>query len=782
MAIFNDAPNPVDPTNFIGWSKEIQQPKSDNSTGLLLQGAGKALDIGANVADTFVKSSIENSLYKQIDEKRDGLISDLKSFGNKEETPPAQPGASNDVGPQTSRMTSGYPTQESLLPTNITPPNIPNQIQTGLSRASVLGQASASKPDLQALYDAQLDAIAKNMRTQFPGYRPYIDAQMSQISGKNPANSEVNALLDAYNKNMAMQKTEQEKPANMLRENIGMVVGGTRASDLLNAYLSNPNAPGAAAKVYNFLGAGLAYKYNFDQKNTQHTLTTNEQAEDLEQAKRTGTYTAEHHVATTLSDLSFHFGTGADGTSADLPLSQVLQEVNSGKRTLSPEDLSRLPGIINAAKNHAMGLMDVDFNTKPKDGSDSLSVRLGNSRAELKAVALKKFDDYEDMLTNAGHGAATFVARFTKLQNDNNEATLYNNSQYGQYFQAMKVITGTGAPKEVTQPLVDKIMGDASKIPGNTQIAAAGNMFKLAAPTATTNWNGNQYSISGALDESRSLPESAAPATRQAYLDQVKHIADPKVDPKTKLGYFTSFFGPANKKLLDKFDLDTVDENGNKKDGKFSVFNRLSATDITNSAWELNKKYPAVWPAYKGQIENFFDDPQSGILPTIQSLESYAEPNLGGAIPKTIDLSWDNKTHQVSALIPGTVKDMLTAHPAELSIAQVARLPQLRQYITNLNQGLTNLAHVYSKDGGDLDEHLLTHLQKLEPELLNRMSGIPGKLATSILNSHAPDKVDDTYSPFDKKNPPVRMSPNVTPPTLPGIPTFRTDVSAPVSQ
>src|SRR5260370_37455226 len=100
------------------------------------------------------------------------------------------------VVPQPVQMGDGTKVADpSLLDSNAAA-DVPAAIDGGLKRIGTLTQArQATSGRNDTLYVQQLNSLAKNLRAQYPGYRPYIDEQISSMTGMNPANAYVNSLL-----------------------------------------------------------------------------------------------------------------------------------------------------------------------------------------------------------------------------------------------------------------------------------------------------------------------------------------------------------------------------------------------------------------------------------------------------------------------------------------------------------------------------------------------------------------------------------------------------------
>ena len=176
--------------------------------------SGDALDMGIKTADQFVRDTIKDTAYKEIDAVRD------------------------EYGARDSALNQRRFDNESAIPSGL---GIAGKNLDDLQRGYQQGTIKYSQ------YLARLDSAARQLRAQYPGYRDYIDNTISNITGFTPANRLVTQLEEEAKK--LGHATEEEKfQRQYLKENeahlppnyYSSVKNGTRYNFLdIQQYVAN---------------------------------------------------------------------------------------------------------------------------------------------------------------------------------------------------------------------------------------------------------------------------------------------------------------------------------------------------------------------------------------------------------------------------------------------------------------------------------------------------------------------------------------------------------------
>src|ERR1700678_19316 len=167
-------------------SKPISQPesitKADTSTGITLSTLANVGEEAVGLAKNTMQDYLKNQVETGVNKLRDDYTAAYQTIKT----------AQNTLIPNQ---------QQSLV--DAQQPPVPGGLQSGLDRAKQLGIAQIQNlgkvNDTQ--YTMQLNALAKQMRAQYPGFKDYIDEQMKSVSGVDPANAVMKNLLEDINHN-----------------------------------------------------------------------------------------------------------------------------------------------------------------------------------------------------------------------------------------------------------------------------------------------------------------------------------------------------------------------------------------------------------------------------------------------------------------------------------------------------------------------------------------------------------------------------------------------------
>lgn len=152
MAQFNpNVPDMQDP-NYLGYSKVIEAPPPDMTKAIALKTAGDAITGIADVADNYVKKTIDKDIETGVDKERDQYTSALQTMKDQMQKG-LIPGAS----------------QPTLLPTSDEDkPEIPSNLQSSLQQAETLSAARQGGKINDTYYTQRLTALQQQIRSDYP--------------------------------------------------------------------------------------------------------------------------------------------------------------------------------------------------------------------------------------------------------------------------------------------------------------------------------------------------------------------------------------------------------------------------------------------------------------------------------------------------------------------------------------------------------------------------------------------------------------------------------------
>jgi len=77
--------------------------------------------------------------------------------------------------------------------------------QLGVAQVQNLGKVNDTQ------YTMQVNSLLKQLRTQYPGFKDYIDTEMKSYSGIDPANAVMKNLLEDINHNATNAKSNMTR-------------------------------------------------------------------------------------------------------------------------------------------------------------------------------------------------------------------------------------------------------------------------------------------------------------------------------------------------------------------------------------------------------------------------------------------------------------------------------------------------------------------------------------------------------------------------------------------
>src|SRR5882724_11565970 len=335
MAEFNPQVQPLD-TRFKDWSSVTPAPNivADTSKGTMLETIGKGIAGFTKIADDFMQQKVKNEATANVDALNDITIRTLEAA--------TQP---QSVVPQPAQTSDGTKVADpSLLDSSAQ--DIPDAIEGGLKRAGVLASAriasSGSKDDL---YTGQIYGLAVRLRTQYPGYRQYIDEQISQLTGMHPANARINSLLADYKANQGNVEKIWMEAYSDVRQSAGMSVDKVSSDQMTQFLLANRNNPAAIQKANEWL-----YKVNADKATADHQTAVLTAGKQNDEELKSSVTTLFNTNADNKFNNHFYTNTVISGVSAQ-KLSEQITEAGLRPGTHSAEEQQQAAQIMAAKRD-----------------------------------------------------------------------------------------------------------------------------------------------------------------------------------------------------------------------------------------------------------------------------------------------------------------------------------------------------------------------------------------------------------------------------------------------
>lgn len=688
----------------------VAQGLETAATGNLIQNLAGVAVLAAKGADTVIKDDIDNTTYTAVDRERQAFTAGLEQAS----------------GAKTTKM--------DVLSSGSHEP-IPDEVENVGETVGSLKAARDGGKISPTLYYARLDAIASSIRNRYPGYREYIDKQISQVSGVDPANAYIKSLMSDINRAQSASAGAANKEETFVKQNLG-------TPGVLDLWQARKAGKVSMDDIYRRVSEDKIYK---EQLNVRA----------LERADRTGTR-AEQAIAVA-DDATFEvngkvnnwvktFELTAAGTGDKME--SAIQKLATGETKYSPEEKDALGQQIVAQKEKMSQEIDVSWNTKDKNGKTQIDYMGGKDKADkLKADLLQPMDRLADLIYNERWGAAGSAMRAVKGQIAQSKYNLMNSGdpEMDAYWRNVAATNELGSHFDKSffdRLFIKKNIGDKMKT--YIEKEAAG------AVTGNLNSKGVPYSAAETIKQAQ-----AAGVTDPNVFEQIVRIPalipDKSFPDKAKANLINYTFGPANRGVLDQVAADGRDSNGRPIPGKMSVFKAWTAPEITAEVMRLDRQDPSknLWPNYKNWAEETFQfqlfSREARDLNTVQMT-----PNM--------KITWDTEKNQFdwkvgneSLLNPNSraVGLSLAEKALEGSRSQVNQADITRgiDSIKRLNEGLKSISNIAKAGNEDVESYLLKSLTSMgfDPNIASP-KGIPDHMIQSIKTSRQmPVKKEPMY-------------------------------------
>ncbi len=676
MAIFNPSvPDTQDP-NWLGWSKPISVTPSDTSTGVALSSAAGVAGDALKLADTATKSVLEDQIYDSAKAEQQRRQDELNN---------------------TYDMVRGMPTAQagSLLATDGSS-NVPPALANLPSRVGIIDDARANGKISQTDYAMRLDALAKDFRARYPGYKELVDQTFQKVTGIDPANKMIESRIQDINTFVTNSNTEKNKAwAYVTNEAVRDTPEGIDAAQKLQAGQITPAqaiasvAPALQRKYAHDqkLQAGAEFKNDNEIQSNIYTSAANTYA--------TGEVAASMNKIVLQNGQSFQTWIAAHPPGAPTPV--------------DPQEQIQTAQVLNAAKNTQYSALWSHFandgGTNP-DGSLRRSTleTIGDQKLkELLNTTLTPYDNQIAAINSKDIGTVyTNAIRLDQKSKGAELGLLETNSK----LWTTKSLQGIAGPNW-SSSLIKYGLGltltqdELAKLTETSEgfITQNGKVNPTTGVPAPVTPKG----VYNAIDQKNKDPNAAAtpstPNLNKAVADlPTRIITDPKVTDTAKLNAARGAFGPEN-----QGEIGLIKGAQNKTD----VFTNRTSTKMTDEIWRLNQQQPGVWAGYtKWATNEFAHEMYAKDITMLRFVQD--NPN--------IKITWDTENHQLGIVTGDQVQSMNPSKTKSLfsgampddqtrygSITVDQRINDARAAVTRINQGLQSINYMFQKEGKDPD-------------------------------------------------------------------------------
>lgn len=705
---FNPEPPNVQPDNYINWSRPIEEPKADTSTEIGLKGLGSAIEGGTQLGIAGEENSIRQDVYA----KKDTLDQDYIQRLSQADSVLGKPD-SGDTPPS-----GGSPGLK----------NLPQSLD-------VLHSASQNGKITEKYYYQQLYSMAKEMRSENPMFKDYIDQQFSRVTREQPANDLIKSLTSDINTYTANAREQQNKTGNMIDSAIEKGLLGNNGGSVkagFNAGLISGTA------VQNMISASASRHYQNEL--TLQGLQINREKTALD--AETGASKMSPVIANQVLDFTdaktIPFGGSYIG------LRDLYTKIQNKEITPTPDQDTGYARVAQSQRSDIYTKMWSMMNDTSR-GPSVVQQQYGGSLEKAKAaldVSMKPMDDLVSLYTDKQLGVAGLAEAHIKDVEAGSQAAWYDSAKYGQGIAKIKglsTILGNsdvgkswlgdvatppaGLSKDIQGLFTHQMTSIATQSTGDSRAPNPGDSVKLGQPITL------QQSIESAKNQGYTGPR-AAPMYK-GWVDTIAYgLGNTKMPAQVRSNLAAGAYGAGNDNLMFNFQPDTRNAKGQRVPGSTSAFTTLVNPKITKAMYELGG--PTIqgdepWTAYKNRAVKWFGDTFHQNIQTLNSLQD----------SDYVKILWDPENQQFTTRFTNSGQTdkpptVITLH--SIGNAAAGAMYSLENYriqtpVDNINRGLEAMKSIAKKDPSvDMNSTLISLLtgQGLDP------TGVSQKLKNAV--------------------------------------------------
>jgi hypothetical protein len=498
MAKFTEGVRPSSDPSYIGLSKEPDKQKPNAMWGELFSGIGEVGSLAVAATDQHIQNKLKTEVYEGVDPLRDAQ-----------------------------GVAAGVAAAERNQPLNIENGGTPNpppknpMIEASNTSVARLAAAYQSGAISTTHYASQLEALSRQIRSRFPGYREEVDSMIQRATGMNPANTLRASLERDLAQAQSSQKSAADEQDKFVRNNPEHIP--------VDYYKRK-----AEGKPYSFTEVEMAVanskrtEYDKQQKKLSFELAHSQGKFNREQALQT-VYGLTNQIVD---------GTLVQSTEAG-NIGKLMQMIQSGQtpKGFTPEEKVAVQVEFGKARMAVQQRIENELNAQGRSGQSWASMINDNGELEkVRAHAMKRLDMMEKALTDGNFGALAVQANIAKAAKDETTARL----------MGVDPIALAAGLQDIS-PVAAGIYYQQNI--GKFSDAVNGLLTAQSMKRAT----GNSPGFSNDLTALKlAYPEGKVPGNvvKEAIDSAAKSITDPTVEPKFKVNHANSVYDDRNFGLI----------------------------------------------------------------------------------------------------------------------------------------------------------------------------------------------------------------------------------------
>lgn len=714
MAQFNPQIQDTNDPNYLGWSKAISDPKPDLSKASIVEGITGVVDTTAKGLDFIFKDAATGEAYDRSRELMDQYTGQLQQSDIRTRIASAA-----GPGTPTGGIKDVYDAPTDIIPADEVSgaKKQPKELERLPQNLETLDSARSNGKLSETAYAGRMEAMLKDLRARYPGYREFIDKESERVTGINAANKQITSLLGDIN-SFANQGKELDKAVRteiINGHHLGIPGMDQIWAKYTSGQLGSPDQ--AMSKILQVTGPARTLELQLKLRKLQREERQGMDADTLRDTEDEANKAAQGTVYNSFNSLHLTAGSPTVEQSMD-----ILKRANAGEPgyKLSDEQANAIGNNVMTMRANAEKSLNEYFDGVGKNGRSIRSILGATKIEQIKKQHLDNFDLVKDLIYNEKYGRAYSAMNTLRAMGNDDTKTLMTAKDLGETMRLSKTFRTAGLD-EATEKLFQGELGKGLQTKMDEFFKNKSMKF-VTQPQAA---DGVVETLNGAIKDLKTKTENArTPQVNMTYdrmIDSIEYIANPKnTDRQAKYNLAKAAFSDGNVGLLTQFDEDQKIRNPNGtvtvKPGRFAVFNRLYSPEMTAAVKDLGG---TAWEDYKGISKQLWGRELFG--PMLKDFDRLSTSYPG------VKIGWSTDAH-----------NFVVKHDFAPS-GEAPASPQQRQLIDDkiqrLNVSLGNLANIAKAEGSDVDAFLLKQLEE-HGVTVGRLSGIPAQMRANIIKAN----------------------------------------------
>jgi len=613
----------VDAPNFLGYSRGVDRPQPDRSFEAILNGVQNTVGLAVQGTDQIIKKDITDSLYAGIDPIRDS-----QGVGQ----------AVNDVS-----------TPGNLFPNQA----VPQTVKNGVDNVGKLQAAYDAGKINETTYWARIEALSRQLRTRYPGYREFIDQSTAGITGSVPANALRRSILSDVEQANNKAAAAANKQDMFIRQNLEWMTPETRQKVL-------SNQPYDFNKVVMEVGEKQAYAKDIEIKRAE--ISYAKDSNNLNAEMASSGYTREANTVADTMISNFQSVLKANNIDITKLGEGGSPEQETAVRNFFAQARVAMSEQLNGVANSPL--------TPDSPNTWSTVVNDPNKIKNIQQQAVSRLDALETAYFNKDYGALNAHANYASAAKNADIARLLSSNDAVRRLTVASDLLGPNG---------------LALVQNSTNILSEG--AKAVATMSFVNLATVDTSLVKELSDAKAGGVTDPKALNGIIDNAISVLSSPTSDIRAKGAIAANLFGPKNIGSLDKF----------QPNERMAIFTRLASPQVTKSMNDLKDSYPIAWEGYVNWTLNSFGGLFKQETSDLQNTVVY---------DKGVKVAFDPKALRFSA-------NLTPEGRREQERTGITRDPNRDTALVKINSGLTAIKPILQANGQNAGEIISATLAEL---------------------------------------------------------------------